>query len=290
MSDRTAIDWTDATWNPVTGCAKVSPGCQHCYAERLSHRFGWTTRPWTTPYAADNVQLHPERLDYPLHWRRPRRIFVNSLSDLFHDQIPTAFVDAVLARMLLAPQHTYQVLTKRPARLQAYLADPTTADRVTQIALHLALGDSPTATTLSPATFLRVNLGLSWPLPHLWLGVSVEDQRRANERIPLLLQTPAAVRFVSCEPLLGPLDLSPWLAALDWVIVGAESGPGARPMDDAWVRTLRNQCYAARVAFWFKQRVDAYGHKQLNPVLDDRMWHEWPHINHPGSAYDATLR
>lgn len=253
MADHSRIDWTDATWNPVTGCSKVSPGCQHCYAERLSHRFGWTTKPWTAPYAADNVQLHPERLAQPLRWRQPRRIFVNSMSDLFHDQVPDAFLVEVFATILRAPQHTFQVLTKRPARMRSWMQDP-------------------------PRALVRPD-GLGWPPPNLWLGVSVEDQRRAQERLPLLASTPAAVRFVSCEPLLGPVDLAVWLAGLDWVIVGAESGPDARPMDDAWVRTLRDQCQMAGVAFWFKQRVDAQGHKQLNPALDGRLWHAWPNIS-----------
>lgn len=250
MSDRSRIEWTDATWNPVTGCSKVSPGCERCYAERLSHRFGWTTKPWTAPHAAENVQLDRLRVMQPLHWRKPRRIFVNSMSDLFHDQVPDAFLAEVFATIQSAPRHLFQVLTKRPARMQAWMLDP-------------------------PQSLLQPD-GAGWPPPNLWLGVSVEDQRRANERIPLLLQTPAVVRFVSCEPLLGPLDLTPWLHRLDWVIVGAESGPGARPMDDAWVRALRDQCQAAQVAFWFKQRADIYGRKQLSPVLDGRLWHEWP--------------
>ncbi|MCY0863974.1 MAG: phage Gp37/Gp68 family protein [Sulfobacillus sp.] len=279
MANHSRIDWTDATWNPVTGCSKVSPGCQHCYAERLSHRFGWTVHPWTAPYAADNVQLHPEQLDQPLRWRRPRRIFVNSMSDLFHDQVPDAFLVEVFAIILRAPQHTFQVLTKRPTRMRSWMQDPPRA---------LVRLDSP-----------------DWPPLNLWLGVSAEDQRRADERIPVLQTTPATVRFVSCEPLLGPIDLTPYLPHrsrllgadpfctlcgyapswhgtdigwIDWVIVGAESGPGARAMDDAWVRAIRDQCQAAGVAFWFKQRADAQGHKQLNPSLDGRVWHEWPGV------------
>lgn len=269
MSDKTAIGWTDATWNPVTGCSKVSPGCEHCYAEAVSHRFGWTTQPWTLRNAAANVQLHPERLMHPLRWQAPRKVFVNSMSDLFHPAVPDAFLNEVFAVMAEASHHIFQVLTKRPERMRDFMQDVWTCQHE--------------------------------PLPNVWLGVSCEDQRRAQERIPLLLQTPAALRFLSCEPLLGPLDLTDFQpfhetcycqeepdgcqprfaigcpeTGIDWVIVGAESGPQARPMDEDWVRSLRDQCQDAGVPFFFKQRATDKGHKLVAPLLDGRQWLEYP--------------
>ena len=289
---QTRIEWTESVWNPVIGCSKVSPGCDHCYAATLARRFGWTTEPWTAPHAAQNVQCHPERLDQPLHWRRPRNIFVNSMSDLFHDRVPDSFLDAVFAVMSGSLRHTYQILTKRPRRMHAYLTDPATPERIVRRAWHNAGVDAHPASLHD----LRVLLNFSWPLPHVWLGVSVEDQRRANERIPVLLQTPAALRFLSCEPLLGPVDLTalpypvpgggtvamnawqrPSVLApqIDWVIAGAESGPGARPMDDDWVRTLRDQCQNAGIPFFFKQRCHQ-GRKESHPLLDGQLWEEFP--------------
>ena len=289
---QTRIEWTESVWNPVIGCSKVSPGCEHCYAATLAHRFGWTTEPWTAPHAAQNVQCHPERLDQPLHWRRPRNIFVNSMSDLFHDRVPDSFLDAVFAVMSGSLRHTYQILTKRPRRMHAYLTDPATPERIVRRAWHNAGMDAHPASLHD----LRVLLNFSWPLPHVWLGVSVEDQRRANERIPVLLQTPAAFRFLSCEPLLGPVDLTalpypvpgggtvamnawqrPSVLApgVDWVIAGAESGSGARPMDDDWVRTLRDQCQNAGIPFFFKQRCHQ-GRKETHPLLDGQLWGEFP--------------
>lgn len=235
MSDKTKIEWTDATWNPVTGCSKVSPGCKHCYAERdwarLVHMPAFAGRAFT------DVACHPERLDQPLRWKKPRRVFVNSMSDLFHESVPVEFIAQLFDVMARCPQHTFQILTKRPARMQFLLRSEW--DRK--------------------------------PLPNVWLGVSIEDQATADERIPLLLQTPAAVRWVSAEPLLGPVDLY-WLwskqvkrhglgqplpvgmyAKLNWVVVGGESGPRARPMHPQWARDLRDQCAAAGVPFLFKQ-------------------------------------
>lgn len=245
----TTIEWTRGddgsagqVWNPVTGCSKVSAGCQHCYAEALARRFqGAAFRPWTAPHAAANVQLHPERLDRPTQWRRPRRIFVNSTSDLFHDQVPDAYLARVWAVMAAAPQHQYQVLTKRPVRMRDWLAQHHPE-----------------------------------PLPHVWCGTSVEQRRWVDARVGALAATPAGIRFLSCEPLLGPLDLRRWLAtgAIHWVIVGGESGPGARPMAPAWVRALRDQCAAAGVAFFFKQ----WGGSRPGGVaeLDGRVYQEWP--------------
>jgi protein gp37 len=200
----TNIEWTDATWNPVTGCTKVSAGCKNCYAEGVAHRF------WTTQYGGarkfTDVRTHADRLDEPLRSRKPRRVFVNSMSDLFHDSVPDAFIDQVFAVMALAPRHTFQVLTKRPARMLAYcrtLGRHHETDRV-----------SLTAKARDGENGFRWILGANgWHLPNVWLGVSCENQATADERIPLLLQTPAAVRFLSCEPLLGPIDLAGWGAA-----------------------------------------------------------------------------
>lgn len=234
MGDRTGIEWCDATWNPVTGCTKVSAGCKFCYAERDFHR------PYPGRDFAD-VRMHPDRLEIPLRWRRPRRIFVCSMSDLFQDEVPAQFVVDIFRTMFEAKHHTYQILTKRPSRMLNLWTD-----------------------------FLQDMR--CWPAPeHVWLGISCENQEQAELRIPLLLQTPAAVRWVSLEPLLGPIDLHlasdfstcgqgrSWLLpvnslpVLDWVVVGGESGPHARPSDLAWFRSARDQCRAAGVAFFMKQ-------------------------------------
>ncbi len=253
---KTSIEWTDKTWNPVTGCTKVSAGCKHCYAERIADRL-WGERKFT------DVQCHPARLQQPLHWKKPARIFVNSMSDLFHEAVPEDFLFAVFQTMGVASWHTYQILTKRAERMTEVL--PRISARL--------------------KTEGRAPLGPVWK--HVWLGVSVEDQETADERIPLLLQTPAAVRFLSVEPLLGPVNLSQFLLRasaqgagtasiavpgggkpcprcfsvgqfvdpdqINWVIVGGESGPNARPMHPDWARSIRNQCVAAGVPFFFKQ-------------------------------------
>lgn len=269
MGDKTGIEWTEMTWNPVSGCAKVSAGCKHCYAERdwgrLQHLPAYAGRAFT------DVATHADRLDQPLRKKRPRRIFVNSMSDLFHQDVPDAFIDRVFAVMALAKQHTFQILTKRPDRMLAYLSNGARAELVGIDAEAISGLDRHTETLLQ-----------RWPLPlpNVWLGVSVEDQAAADERIPLLLKTPAAVRFVSAEPLLGPVRLSPTCDAgsrphpkgggvtcqqcggsrmkggclgIDWLIVGGESGPKARPMHPEWARSLRDQCAAAGVPILFKQ-------------------------------------
>jgi protein gp37 len=221
MSDKSSIEWTDATWNPVTGCSKVSPGCAHCYAERLSLRFGQSSLPWTTANAAENVVLHPERLLVPVSWRQPRMIFVNSMSDLFHELVPDEFVGRVFETMARASHHTYQVLTKRPERMVAWF---------------------------------NGRVGRQWasdPLPQVWLGTSIENNRWVS-RADALRQAPAAVRFVSAEPLLGPLP-SLDLRGIDWLIVGGESGSSHRPMELAWARDIRAKCQNAGTAFFFKQ-------------------------------------
>jgi protein gp37 len=233
MSTNTGIEWTDATWNPVTGCTKVSPGCAHCYIERTP-AFRIAGRHFVR--GAIPIAVHDNRLEQPLHWRKPRRVFVNSLSDLFHDEIPVAFIARVFATMERAHWHRFQVLTKRSARL---------CELVPQ---------------------------LQWPR-NVWQGVSVENAAHAH-RISDLRRVPAAVRFLSIEPLLGPIPDLP-LDGIDWVIVGGESGPVRRPIDPAWVRDIRNQCVAAGVAFFFKQwggRVAKAGGRRL----DGRTWDEMP--------------
>jgi len=299
VSEQSAIEWTDATWNPVTGCTKVSPGCAHCYIERTPP-FRMAGRRFVR--GAIPVLLHPDRLDQPLRWRKPRRVFVCSLADLFHEDVPFAFIARIWRVMNTAREHTFQLLTKRPHRMLEFL-------RWLEAANWERVAGAEEAGT--------------WPLPNVWLGVSVENQRMADERIPVLLDTPAAVRFLSCEPLLGPLDLSPWLERrvlhspdlggvgtnsyaprVSWVIVGGESGPGSaerklvercdgrkhggfgcehcglsgwRPKPQAleWVRSLRDQCVAAGTAFHLKQlggpRPTSGGRS-----LDGRTWDEMP--------------
>jgi len=217
MSDGSAIEWTDATWNPVRGCQKVSPGCKHCYAETFAER--WRGLP-NHPYGQGfDLRLVPEKLDEPLHWRRPRRVFVNSMSDLFQKGVPATFVRRVFQTMTEANWHTFQVLTKRADRMR---------DLVSALPKKLVGHE------------------------HVWLGVSVEDRKYGVPRIDVLRTVPAAVRFLSIEPLLediGKLDLS----GIHWVIVGGESGPGARPMAEEWVLSIREQCAEQRVPFFFKQ-------------------------------------
>ena len=268
----TKIEWTDETWNPVTGCTKVSQGCKNCYAERLWPKVSAAEAKregWDKPRAFTDVRCHPERLEAPLHWKKPRRIFVNSMSDLFHEDVPFIFIDRVFAVMALCPQHTFQILTKRPALMLAYLAE-TRAEIVRR---EWTLTDCATRKKLVYRPFP------AWPLPNVWLGVSVEDQPTADERIRLLLQTLAAIHFVSYEPALGPVRFKDeWLqcpggaeygngfnrtevhagccekhARLNWLIAGGESGPNARPSHPDWFRSVRDQCADAGVAFFFKQ-------------------------------------
>ena len=303
MAGQSKIEWTDATWNPVTGCSRVSPGCENCYAETLSLRRGWSKKPWTKQNAAENVALHPDRLEAPLHWRKPRMVFVNSMSDLFHEQIPDEFIDNVFAVMALTPQHTFQVLTKRPERMRNYFAlmanGPKSVERAFAVcawADQLIGGD--------PSVGSRIR-GIPNGLPNVWLGVSVEDQRRANERIPVLLDTPAAVRWISAEPLLGPINLSrqtsqtcpngsTYLAgysidgfveppSLDWVVVGGESGPSHRRMEAFWALDIRNECIESGVPFFFKQwggRTPKAGGREL----DGRVWDEMPRVAAQGKG------
>jgi protein gp37 len=234
MSDQSGIEWTDATWNPVTGCTKVSPGCKNCYAERLAVRLRAMGNPrYRNGFA---VTLHPDQLTLPLRWRRPKRVFVNSMSDLFHEAVPDEYIRDVFDVMAKADWHTFQILTKRSTRLVALASD------------------------------------LPWP-PNVWQGVSVESARYIW-RIAGLQMVPAAVRFLSVEPLLGAIPNLP-LEGIDWVIVGGESGGGRRPMAAAWARDIRDQCGDAGVAFFFKQwggRTPKAGGR----LLDGRTWDETP--------------
>jgi len=246
MGDRTAISWTEATWNPVTGCTEVSEGCDHCYARSVAHRFAGTP---AYPRGFE-VTLRPERLAQPLRWRRPRMIFVNSMSDLFHAEIPDEIIARVFAVMALATTHTFQVLTKRPGRMRALLTSPDFKWQV----WHQMLTLTHARSMPMPVEHATAR---TWPLPNVWLGVSVETQKWADVRIPTLVATPARVRFLSMEPLLAPVTLSSWTLLtppqLHWVIVGGESGPGARRMDHQWAADLAAECRCAGIAFFMKQ-------------------------------------
>lgn len=326
MSENSKIEWTDATWNPVLGCDKISPGCKNCYAIRTAWRLqhnpnpkvakafeGLTVMQGSQPNWTGRLNFLEERLKEPLGWHKPRRVFVNSQSDLFHDGITDEQIDRIFAVMVCSPQHTFQVLTKRPARMLEYLSP--------------SIGNVPGSARagsiqLEADKFVGIGTAnrrfdaLGWPLKNVWMGVSCENQATADERIPLLLQTPAAVRWISAEPLLGPVDLNYWIkridhcdscraenspqipdkcpecgeegtlistwgheqaeryrtgerydrssakgradvdgadASIDWVVAGGESGPNARPMHPDWARSLRDQCKAAGVPFFFKQ-------------------------------------
>jgi protein gp37 len=266
MGDKSAIEWTDATWNPVVGCSVISPGCKRCYAMAtaagLERRFGSEKYGGLTqvvnghPVWTGEVRLVEEALAQPLRWRRPRRIFVNSMSDLFHEGLSDEAIDRVFAVMALAPQHTFQVLTKRAERMRAYMIDSGRIlgrqHKIRAAIADIAGGRDSAGVT---ETWARVSGSVaagSWrPLPNVWLGVSVEDRERTS-RIAELRATPAIRRFLSIEPLLEDLGYIA-LSGIDWVIVGGESGPGARPMHPDWVRSLRDQCRDAGVPFFFKQ-------------------------------------
>lgn len=332
-----SIEWTDKTWNPVVGCTRVSPGCEHCYAETMAARnvLMSAAQGRVSPYLpvvdaqrrrwSREVAMLPERLAEPLSWRAGTKVFVVSMGDLFHEHVHFEFIAQVWAVMAARRDCTFQVLTKRPARIVEFLAwleGPGSA----------------------PAQVVRAMIAGHWPLPNVWLGASVEDQQRADERIPLLLAAPAAVRFLSAEPLLGPLDLGRWLGdydcpcctrfwgrevravdrlvsvgeeadpngedverdvcprcgqpdlggdvghigsayvgqpTIDWVIVGGESGPGARPMDPSWVRSLSTQCRIAKAAFFFKQWGGVFK-KTLGRELDGRTHDAMPEVRHAG--------
>jgi protein gp37 len=308
MSANTSIQWTDRTWNPVRGCSRVSPGCDHCYAMGQAHRFAGPGKPYDglTTIRRGKVdwtgvaRFIPEEVDKPLSWRKPQRVFVNSMSDLFHSSLSNEEIAAVFAVMAVAPRHTFQVLTKRPERAREWFGWAAQ-----EPAKKLRDGYSA-AGRIGPWLRLPPVLGdTDWPLPNVWLGVSVENQETADERIPLLLKTPAAVRFISAEPLLGPVDLSvglhmgrcasispapdrfrcglpadheghphtalhpsgaPWFgtAPLDWVIVGGESGPGARECRQSWLERVVADCREASVPVFVKQMGSA--------ACDDVTW------------------
>lgn len=314
MADNTHIEWTDATWQIVTGCSVVSPGCTNCYAMRLAgtrrrdhpSRAGLTIASKAGPVWNGQVRYNRQWLHQPAQWTRPRRIFVAAHGDLFHEGVADEDLHEIFAVFASNPQHTFQVLTKRPERARDYLSHP---DRLEDIYAHWYTVSGKPAEAQA------------WPLPNVWLGVSVEDQARADQRIPILLDTPAAVRWISAEPLLGPVSLidlgrkmdlgkevaldaaageyrvgkpllsdgehrTLWGAELDWVVIGGESGPGARPMHPDWARALRSQCEAAGVPFLFKQWGDWGPVDHLDTdALDGRLYHPAP-ARHP----DATRR
>lgn len=320
MGDKSNIEWTDATWNPIVGCTRVSEGCRNCYAYELHdrrHKAFVAGKKLPEQYAKPfkEVQVFPDRLVQPLRWKRPRRIFVNSLSDLFHDDVPDDFIWRVFEIMAQSPQHTFQILTKRPHRMVELLAGRYWRD--------LGTPDRPFFAKIIKGEHRAGDMPF---LPNVWLGISVENQKAADERISLLLRTPAAVRFLSCEPLLGSVDITPWLPwdrhrkgqpgwtpnpeyrqGIHWVIVGGESGPKARPIHPDWVRELRAQCRTHGVAFFFKQwgewaqvhelrcnepgikgkpwfnfdpdtAVCKIGKKAAGRLLDGRTWDEMPEV------------
>lgn len=247
MSDGSTIEWTDATWNPVRGCTKVSPGCKHCYAETFAERFrGVPGHPFEHGF---DLQLIPSALDKPLRWRASRRIFVNSMSDLFHDEVSEVYIRRVFDVMKRASHHEFQVLTKRAERMQ------------------------------------RIAAKIELP-PNVWMGVSVENHKYTT-RIDELRRVDASVRFLSIEPLLGPIEKLD-LRGIHWVICGGESGPGARPMDPAWVRSIRDQCVASNVKFFFKQWGGVRKHV-TGRVLDGRTWDQMPTSSRVGSARLAIV-
>ncbi|GAA1065283.1 DUF5131 family protein [Streptomyces asiaticus] len=312
MADTTGIEWTDATWNVVTGCDKVSPGCDRCYAETFAER--WRGIPGHHFENGFDITLRPERLDLPFRWKKPKRVFVNSMSDLFHKDIPDEYIAQVFAVMARTPQHTYQILTKRHGRMRSLVGSLIDGGQ----SLIEAAPDEETALALYDTV---------WPLPNVWLGVSVEDQKRADLRIPALVDTAAAVRFLSCEPLLGPVDLTRWLRPVpgcghvdsddgtcghpdaftpechrwadcpvrnrltdwhgpDWVIVGGESGRGARPMRPEWAAEIVHQCQISGVAMFVKQLGSCWGkqHKDIDQFPGDLQVREFPDAFYAESA------
>ena len=369
--EESGITWTDTTWNPIRGCSRVSEGCRNCYAERVAYRFSGAGQPYEglvrvnaegvrQPQWNGVVRVVEDHMLDPLRWKKPRRIFVNSMSDLFHDGVSDETIALIFSVMGQAPQHTFQVLTKRPERMQKWISGEDRVVDVYDALVDSSFGDRGGADdraicrgqdriSVPHAEYGQV-FDWKWPLPNVWLGVSVEDQQAADKRIPLLLQSPAAVRWISAEPLLTPVEISeyawlpravrsdlpfpPFLTAsaglhrikrnqhgaawadveggplglkpdefevrkLDWVVAGGESGPGARPMEEAWARSLRDQCVAAGIPFHFKQwgewlpamcdgaPIDGQelncsddpirvGKHKAGRMLDGREWDEFP--------------
>ena len=290
MGDKTGISWTDASWNCIRGCSRVSEGCRHCYAETMAGRFCDEGQPYyqlakrtkTGPKWTGKIDFIPKHLLDPVRWQKPRRIFVNSMSDIFHENLSFEHIAAIFAVMLLCKRHTFQVLTKRSKRMKEWFA---WAGRLTMPELigyaYWALKDHPEE--LETLKRADKNLGAyTWPLPNVWIGVSCENQEAADERIPDLIACPAVVRFLSCEPLIGQLILQgdsisdaggihsrKYLRGvtgdqrIHWVIAGCESGPGMRPCDHRWLRMLREQCLAAGTKYFLKQATGAQegGHR-----------------------------
>lgn len=290
MAD-TKIEWANKTWNPTRGCSLVSDGCKHCYAMRQAHRFNTAGGPYegltvltsTGPKWNGDITLVPDKLGEPMRWRNPCRIFVNSMSDVFHEGVDDSFIDRIFGVIQLCPQHIFQILTKRPQRMMEYMNEPGRGGKVMLAAEREAFdqdtlaqrhGRLPatakydkTADITAGESLIKVKGG-TWPPPNAWMGTSVENQKTADERIPFLLRTLAMVRWISAEPLLGMIDLReahvtkqrlanwPNPTRVDWVVVGGESGPGARPMDPEWARSLRDQCVSRNIAYFFKQYGD----------------------------------
>ena len=298
----TSISWTDETWNPTIGCSIVSPGCTNCYAMKMANRIQHLKPDPNSPYYGSTKVVNGKAvwtgklamasdatLLKPLHWKKPRRIFVNSMSDLFHDDVPDEWIDKVFAVMALCPLHTFQIFTKRSKRMREYM-DEGFDNRSDKIGHQMRLiADNKLQSGI-----------IDLPLPNVWLGVSCEDQTRADERIPDLLATPAAVRFVSAEPLLGPIDFlmlhydgtvnidalsgSHGLTVplkgrgpkLDWIIAGSESGNCVRPAKEEWFRSIKDQAVSRGTAFFLKQYATASGNKIHLPELDGKTWQQYP--------------
>ncbi len=271
MSKKSKIEWTDSTWNPITGCTKISEGCKNCYAERIAKRF------WNRPFS--EIICHEDRLDIPAHWRKPRSIFVCSMSDLFHKDVPDEFILRIFQTISVNRRHRYMILTKRPERMKKWF------DENAQYIWNYHGPNEPQ----------RPYCMAPWPDPCIWLGVTAETQQHADERIPILLQIPAAVHFVSIEPMLEQIDLKdfqPFLYKssrgklrglfgidsgwINWVIAGCESGPAARSFNWLWALSLKNQCANASVPFYYKQGRYLDNELIKTPVLDGKQWMEYP--------------
>ena len=310
MSEKSDIEWTDSTWNPIRVgphqwyCEKISPGCDNCYASMFNRRWGANEYPRVGRNERPNVRLDEKALMLPHSWKKPRMVFVCSMTDIAGSWVPDAWLDAIWAVMALAPQHTYQVLSKRPTRLKAYLCDPRAPYRIAQAIDRLQVAEARTLregglTQQAIADRLGVSrplislieseqvwpLPIAWPLPNVWVGVSIESDAytwRAN----VLRQIPAAVRWISAEPLLGPLP-SLNLAGIDWLVTGGESGPRHRDLDLDWVRDLRDRCQENGTAFFHKQSGGRTP-KSGGRLLDGREWNEFP--PHTSGDHSYALR
>jgi protein gp37 len=276
---KTKIEWAEMVWNPTTGCSRISEGCRHCYAERMAKRLAGRCGYPAVPNQFE-VTMHHEKLEEPLHWKKPARIFVDSMGDLFHKDVPITFIIRVFASMAIARWHTFIILTKRPDRMCAWLSNENLPEYIAEAQEYICGQYGWCADT-----------DFNWPLPNVWMISSVEDQKTADERIPWILKTPAAMRGISVEPMLGKIDLlkATWFnnpypnkhdlppngIGLDWVICGCESGPGARPMELDWARNLRDQCQEAGVPFFFKQAM-INGKPVKMPELDGKVWDQYP--------------